>query len=62
MVTIHPLGYSPPSATVEVARLRFELRDTSLRELDNKGVVIWDKNEGIVRKGEKFYEQLDELV
>lgn len=44
----------PPSADEEVARLRLQLRDSSLAELENAGIVRWDRENNIVRKGPEF--------
>lgn len=50
----------PPSATEDVARLRLRVRHLSLSELETEGVVEWDRDEHIVRKGPRFYEKWDE--
>lgn len=47
----------PPSANEDVAKLRLQLRDYSLAELDQAGVVNWDKDAHIVKKGPHFDEQ-----
>lgn len=44
----------PPSATEDVARLRLQLRHLSLSELEEDGLVNWDRNKHIVRKGPQF--------
>ena len=44
----------PPSADEEVAKLRLKLSDLSLAELEEKGLVIWDRNQHIVRRGPNF--------
>lgn len=44
----------PPSATEEVAKLRLVLNSISLTELDRQGIVTWDKNNHVVRKGPRF--------
>lgn len=43
----------PPSAGEDVAKLRLRLSHLSLEELEEEGVVRWDKDKQIVRKGPK---------
>ena len=43
-----------PSANEEVAKLRLQLNDLSLSELEDEGLVVLDRNENVVRKGENF--------
>jgi len=43
-----------PSAKEEVAKLRLQLNDLSLSELEDEGLVVLDRNENVVRKGENF--------
>jgi len=50
-------GNDPPSADEDVAKLRLQLRHLSLEELEEEGLVRWDKDEQIVRKGPKFDEK-----
>ena len=47
-------GNDPPSANEEVAKLRLELNHRSLEELEEEGLVKWDRDEHIVNKGPKF--------
>lgn len=44
----------PPSADEDVAKLRLVLRHLSLSELERAGLVRWDRDEHIVRKGPCF--------
>jgi len=44
----------PPSADVDVAKLRLELSEKSLEELVEDGVVKWDREENVVKKGPHF--------
>ena len=44
----------PRSADEEVAKLRLQLNHLSLSELESKGLVHWNKNEGVVTKGPQF--------
>ena len=43
-----------PSANEEVAKLRLRLSHLSLSELEKEGLVVLDRNENVVRKGENF--------
>jgi len=44
----------PPSANEEVAKLRLQLSHLFLSELEDEGLVVLDRNEKVVRKGENF--------
>lgn len=44
----------PPSANEDVAKLRLELNHRSLEELEEEGLVRWDRDEHVVKKGPKF--------
>ena len=44
----------PPSANEDVAKLRLELNHRSLEELEQEGLVRWDRDEHVVKKGPKF--------
>lgn len=44
----------PPSADEDVARLRLALRNTHLSALVERGVLTYDRDEHIVRKGPRF--------
>lgn len=44
----------PPSATEDVARLRLELRHLTLSELEWVGLVSWDRDDHVVRRGPHF--------
>jgi hypothetical protein len=44
----------PPSADAEVAKLRLQLSHKSLEELVKDGLVRWDRENTIVRKGPHF--------
>ena len=46
----------PPSADEDVAKLRLELRHFSLSELVEEGIVNWDRDNHVVRKGPVFDE------
>ena len=48
------LHTDPPSANEEVAKLRLQLSHQSLSELEEEGLVVLNKNEDVVRKGENF--------
>lgn len=50
----------PPSADEEVAKLRLQLSHYSLSELEQEGLVRWDKDEQLVKKGPKFDEKKPE--
>ena len=50
-------GNDPPSANEDVAKLRLELKHLLLEKLEKEGLVRWDRNEHIVRKGPKFDDQ-----
>jgi hypothetical protein len=50
---------SPPSATKDVARLRLQVRQLTLSELETKEIVEWNQDADIVRKGQRFYEVWD---
>ena len=47
-------GNDLPSANEDVAKLRLELNHRSLEELEEEGLVKWDRDEHIVNKGPKF--------
>ena len=44
----------PPSANEFVAKLRLELNHRSVEELEEEGLVRWDRDEHVVKKGLKF--------
>jgi len=48
------LRSDPPSADLDVAKLRLELSKKSLEELVEDGVVKWDREENVVKKGPHF--------
>lgn len=52
----HPVGTreDPPSANERIAKLRLELRHLSLTELENEGIVQWDRDAHVVREGPSF--------
>lgn len=57
--TEHPEARSrndPPSADEDVARLRLQLSHLSLSQLETRGLVSWDRDEHVVRKGPQFNE------
>ena len=54
-------SHDPPSANVDVAKLRLELRHRPLTELEDEGVVRWDGDDDVVRKGPAFEEKRREL-
>jgi hypothetical protein len=47
----------PVSADVDVARLRLQLRNRSLEQLEAEGLVNWDRKNNVVRKGPDFEEK-----
>lgn len=49
----------PPSASEAVARLRLWFSDRSLRDLETRGVLDWDRDEHVVRKGRYFDAEWD---
>jgi hypothetical protein len=53
---MRPLARSqdPPSADEAVARLRLWFCNRSLRELETRGVLDWDRDEHVVKKGGNF--------
>jgi hypothetical protein len=51
----------PPSASEDVARLRLRLRHVSLSELEAEEIVQWNRDEHIVKKGQRFYEKWDDM-
>ena len=50
-------GDDPPSTDEGVAKLRLQLSHLTLEELEEEGLVRWDKDDQIVRKGPKFDEK-----
>lgn len=44
----------PVSADEDVARLRLQLKDHSLEQLEAIGLVEWDREANIVRRGPYF--------
>ncbi|WP_049804929.1 hypothetical protein [Natrinema pellirubrum] len=58
--TEHEPRNEPPSADEEVATLRLQLRHYSLSELEEEGLVKWDRDEYIVKKGPQFDEKKSE--
>lgn len=44
----------PVSADEDVARLRLQLKDHSLEQLEAIGLVEWDREASIVHKGPNF--------
>ncbi|WP_255169855.1 hypothetical protein [Natrononativus amylolyticus] len=53
-------GNDPPSADEDVAKLRLRLRHIPLLELKDQGVIIWDRNSDLVKKGPQFDEKWKE--
>jgi hypothetical protein len=51
------LGNDPPSANEDVAKLRLELNHLSVEELEKEGLVRYDRDEHIVKKGSKFHDK-----
>ncbi|MFC7143251.1 hypothetical protein ACFQMA_26125 [Halosimplex aquaticum] len=47
----------PVSADEDVAKLRLELRDYSLEQLEDIGLVSWNREDNVVRKGPYFGEK-----
>lgn len=50
----------PPSANEDVAKLRLQLSHLTLSKLEEEGLVRWDKDEHVVRKGLHFNETWSE--
>lgn len=50
----------PPSADEEVAKLRLQLSDWSLSELEQERLVNWNRDEHVVAKGPQFDEKRPE--
>lgn len=48
------LENDPPSANEDVARFRLDHRHTDLSTLVDRGLLIWDHDENIVKKGPRF--------
>jgi hypothetical protein len=46
-----------PSVDEDVAKLRLELRDIPLPELEKEGLVTWDRTRHVVMKGPNFDER-----
>jgi hypothetical protein len=55
------LGNDPPSADEDVAKLRLQRSDLSLSELEQKGLVSWNRDEHIVTKGPHLDEKRPNL-
>lgn len=56
-ISKHPTARSrtdPPSAAEDVAKLRLQLCHFSLSELEEEGLVNWDRDNHIVTKGPHF--------
>lgn len=51
----------PPSADEDVAKLRLQLSNRSLLELEQEGLVNWNRDEHIVTKGPHFDEKRPKL-
>lgn len=47
----------PPSADEAVAKFRLLRRDQSLAQLEDEGLVIWDRDEDVVKRGPNFDEK-----
>ena len=56
MVTGYELHDDPVSADIDVARLRLQLRNRSLEQLEAVGLIEWDRENNVVRKGPDFEE------
>jgi len=52
----------PPSATEQVAKLRLVLNSLSLVELEEQGIVTWDKRNHVVREGPEFAVKAADVV
>lgn len=44
----------PPSADEDVAQLRLQLRDRTLAKLEADGLVVYDRENHVVKKGPAF--------
>lgn len=51
----------PPSDNEEVAKLRLRFSHISLRELERRGVVDWDRDKNVVKKGTHFEEMWEKV-
>lgn len=52
----HPLNNPPPSASEAVAALRLRLHEYTLLELEDCGLVEWDRENHVVKEGPRFEE------
>lgn len=52
----------PPSATERVAKLRLKLNSYTTAELVERGIVVWDENENLIRAGPKFDAKAEEVL
>ena len=50
----------PPSHDEAVAKLRLQLRHVSLQELEEEGLVTWERNNHVVKRGPQFDEKRPE--
>jgi hypothetical protein len=48
------LRNDPVSADIDVARLRLQFRNRSLEQLEAVGLVKWDREANVIRKGPDF--------
>jgi hypothetical protein len=55
--SIEPIDDQVPSADEEVARLRLQLDEKSLKELVRLGLVEWDRESHVIKKGPNFDSQ-----
>jgi hypothetical protein len=55
--SIEPIDDQVPSADEEVARLRLQLDEKSLKELVRLGLVEWDRENHVIKKGPNFDSQ-----
>lgn len=62
MRPLRPFEAEPPSANVDVARLRLRSRHLSLWELEAKGVLDLDRDKHLVEKGIRFDEMWNEIL
>lgn len=50
-----------PSADEAVARVRLWFSDRPLRELEAEGILKWDSDENVVKRGGRFDTKLGEI-
>jgi len=61
MGPLTPSRKQPPSVGEAVARLRLRYRHRTLRYLVAQGVLDWDRDEDVVRRGRNFETKWNEV-